>query len=85
MAEGKLSVVKAVSSIMKVKNDLDLPRHKLLAGGLKQKGRSVTDMAHQALNVARIRAAADAGKLDEGFSPWGRWPAILTMSPPAKR
>ncbi|MCX5834968.1 MAG: nitronate monooxygenase [Deltaproteobacteria bacterium] len=72
MAEGKLSVMKAVSSAMKVKKDLDVPMHKLLASGLKQKDRGVTDLARQALNVVGIKVAADTGDLDEGFFPVGQ-------------
>jgi enoyl-[acyl-carrier protein] reductase II len=72
MAEGKLSVMKAFSSAMKVKKDLDVPMHKLLASGLKQKERGVTDLARQALNVVGIKVAADTGNLDEGFFPVGQ-------------
>jgi hypothetical protein len=41
-AEGKLSMMKAVSSAMKVKKELDVPIHKMSASGLKQKDRGVT-------------------------------------------
>lgn len=72
MAEGKLSVMKAVSSAMKVKKDLDVSMHKLLASGLKQKDRGVVDLARQALNVVGIKVAADTGDLEEGFFPVGQ-------------
>jgi enoyl-[acyl-carrier protein] reductase II len=72
MAEGKLSLMKAVSSAMKVKKDLGIPMQKLLASGLKQKDRGMTDLARQALNVVGIKVAADTGDLDEGFFPVGQ-------------
>jgi NAD(P)H-dependent flavin oxidoreductase YrpB (nitropropane dioxygenase family) len=55
-----------------VKKDLDVPMHKLLASGLKQKDRGVTDLARQALNVVGIKVAADTGNLDGGFFPVGQ-------------
>lgn len=72
MAEGKLSMMKAVSSAMKVKRELDVPMHKLLTSGLKQKDRGMADLARQALNVIGIKVAADTGNLDEGFFPVGQ-------------
>jgi len=72
MAEGKLSVLKAVSSALKVKKELDVPIHKMLASGLKQQDRGMTDLARQALNVVGIKVAADTGNLDEGFFPVGQ-------------
>jgi len=73
MATGKLSMMKALSSTMKVKKELDVPMHKLLASGVKQMGnRGVADLARQALNVTGIKTAADTGNLDEGFFPVGQ-------------
>jgi enoyl-[acyl-carrier protein] reductase II len=72
MVEGKLSIMKAVSSAMKVKKELDAPIHKMLAVGLKQKDRGVTDLARQALNVVGIKVAAEKGDLEEGFFPIGQ-------------
>lgn len=72
MAEGKLSMMKAVSSAMKVKKELDVSVHKMLASAVKQKDRGVTDLVRQALNVIGIKVAADTGDLDEGFFPVGQ-------------
>ncbi|MFB3924585.1 MAG: hypothetical protein ACE14T_00895 [Syntrophales bacterium] len=60
------------NSKMKVKKELDVPIHKLLASGLKQKDRGITDLARQALNVVGIKVAAETGDLDEGFFPVGQ-------------
>jgi len=66
-------MMKALSSTMKVKKELDVPMHKLLASGVKQMGnRGVADLARQALNVTGIKTAADTGNLDEGFFPVGQ-------------
>jgi len=72
MAEGKISVMKAVSSAMKVKKELNVPVHKMLSSAVKQQDRGVTDLARQALNVTGIKVAADTGNLDEGFFPVGQ-------------
>jgi enoyl-[acyl-carrier protein] reductase II len=73
MAEGKVSFLKAMSSAMKVKKELDVPMHKLLASGAKQMGdRSVADLARRALNVTGIKVASETGNLDEGFFPVGQ-------------
>jgi enoyl-[acyl-carrier protein] reductase II len=72
MAEGKLSMMKAVSSAMKVKKELDVPMYKLLASALKQKDRGVVDLARQALSVDGIKVAAETGNLEAGFFPVGQ-------------
>jgi enoyl-[acyl-carrier protein] reductase II len=84
MAEGKLSMIKAVSSAMKVKKELDVPIHKMLASGLKQQDRGLTDLARQALNVVGIKVAADTGNLDEGFFPVGQIIGNINDEPTCK-
>jgi len=83
MAAGNLPMMKAVSSAMKVKNDLNVPMHKLLISSFKS-DRGVTDLARQALNVTGIKTVLDAGNLDEGFFPIGQIIGNIRNEPSCK-
>lgn len=84
MAAGKLSMLKAVSSAMRVKKELNVPMHKMLDSVFKQKDRAVTDLARQALNVTGIKEAVETGDLDKGFIPVGQVIGNINDEPTCK-
>lgn len=67
MAEGKPSLLQALSSALQIKRMIDVPLFKLFLGGLKQ--RSVQDLARQAINITGIKIAVESGDLETGVLP----------------
>ena len=67
MAEGRPSILQALSSALRIKRMIDVPFFKLFLGGLKQRG--VQDLARQALSLKGLKVAIDNGDLENGVLP----------------
>lgn len=67
LAEGRPSLLQALSSALQIKRMIDVPFLKLFLGGLKQRG--LQDLARQALSLKGLKAAIDNGDLETGVLP----------------
>ena len=67
MAEGKPSMLKALSVGLRMKRMIDVPFLKLFLGGLKQRG--VQDLARQASSLKGLMVAIENGDLENGVLP----------------
>jgi enoyl-[acyl-carrier protein] reductase II len=67
LAEGRPSLLQALSSALQIKRMIDVPFIKLFLGGLKQRG--VQDLARQALSLKGLKVAIDNGDLETGVLP----------------
>ena len=82
MAEGKMSFLQALSSALQIKRMIDVPFLKLFFGGLK--GRSVQNLARQAINITGIKVAVDSGDLEAGFMPISQAIGLIKDLPTCK-
>jgi enoyl-[acyl-carrier protein] reductase II len=82
MAEGKMSLLQALSSAFQIKRMIDAPFLKLFFGGLKQ--RSLQNLARQAISVTGLKIAIDTGDLDAGFLPMGQAIGLIKDLPTCK-
>jgi len=70
MAQGKVSLSKAVSSAWRIRKELDVPFYKLFLSGLRQRG--VQDLARQAVSIDFLRAINEHGDVNSLFLPLGQ-------------
>lgn len=82
MAEGRPSLFQALSSVLKIKQMVDIPLFKLFLGGLKQRG--VQDLARQALSLKGLKAAIDDGDLETGVLPMSQAIGLIKDIPTCK-
>ena len=82
MAEGKPSLLQALSSALQIKRMIDVPLFKLFLGGLKQ--RSVQDLARQAINITAIKIAVESGDLETGVLPMSQAIGLIKDLPTCK-
>jgi enoyl-[acyl-carrier protein] reductase II len=67
LAEGRPSLLQALSSALQIKRMIDVPFLKLFLGGLKQRG--LQDLVRQAVSLKGLKAAIDNGDLETGVLP----------------
>jgi NAD(P)H-dependent flavin oxidoreductase YrpB (nitropropane dioxygenase family) len=82
MAEGKPSLLQALSSALQIKRMIDVPLFKLFLGGLTQ--RSVQDLARQAINITAIKIAVESGDLETGVLPMSQAIGLIKDLPTCK-
>ena len=82
MAEGRPSILQALSSALRIKRMIDVPFFKLFLGGLKQRG--VQDLARQALSLKGLKVAIDDGDLENGVLPIGQAIGLIKDLPTCK-
>ena len=70
MAQGKVPIGKAISSAWQMKKMVDVPFHKLLLSGLRQRG--AQDLARQAVTIDFLRTLNEPGDVDSLFLPLGQ-------------
>jgi NAD(P)H-dependent flavin oxidoreductase YrpB (nitropropane dioxygenase family) len=71
MAQGKVSIGKAISSAWQIRKTLDVPFYKLLLSGLRQRG--VQDLARQAVSIDFLKLLNDpGGDVNSVFLPLGQ-------------
>ncbi len=71
MAQGKVSIGKAISSAWQIRRTLDVPFYKLLLSGLRQRG--VQDLARQAVSIDFLKLLNDpGGDVNSVFLPLGQ-------------
>jgi NAD(P)H-dependent flavin oxidoreductase YrpB (nitropropane dioxygenase family) len=82
MAEGRPSILQALSSALRIKRMINVPFFKLFFGGLKQRG--VQDLARQAVSLKGLKAAIDNGDLENGVLPMSQAIGLITDLPTSK-
>jgi len=82
MAEGRPSILQALSSALRIKRMIDVPFFKLFLGGLKQRG--VQDLARQALSLKGLKVAIDNGDLENGVLPMSQAIGLIKDLPTCK-
>jgi NAD(P)H-dependent flavin oxidoreductase YrpB (nitropropane dioxygenase family) len=82
MAGGKLSILQALSSSLRISRIIDVPFFKLFLGGLKQRG--VQDLARQAVSISGLKAAIDNGDLETGVLPISQAIGLIKDLPTCK-
>jgi enoyl-[acyl-carrier protein] reductase II len=82
LAEGKPSLLQALSSALQIKRMIDVPFFKLFLGGLKQRG--VQDLARQALSLSGLKIAIENGDLEAGCLPMSQAIGLIQDIPTCK-
>ncbi len=82
LAEGKPSLLQALSSALQIRRMIDVPFFKLFLGGLKQRG--VQDLARQALSLSGLKIAIENGDLETGVLPISQAIGLIKDIPTCK-
>jgi len=82
MAEGRPSILQALSRGLHIKRMIDVPFFKLFMGGLKQRG--VQDLARQALSLKGLKVAINDGDLENGVLPISQAIGLIKDLPTCK-